>query len=159
MKQATSGSGTSGSDKALVETVEHVMLSYNWGHQEAVKRINVALKARAYSVWIDIEKMQGSTVEAMADAVEDAAVMCYGISEAYKESTNCRMEAQYAFQQQKDMVPLMLEEDYRPKGWLGMILGVRLWYGFYGTTLGSEGAFEGKMGELCRELGARGKEC
>ena len=93
----------------------------------------------------------------MADAVEDAAVVCYGISEAYKESTNCRMEAQYAFQQQKDMVPLMLE-DYRPKGWLGMILGVRLWYGFYGTTLGSEGAFEEKMGELCRELGARGKE-
>ena len=56
--------------------------------------------------------MQGSTVEAMADAVEDAAVMCYGISQAYKESTNCRMEAQYAFQQQKDTIPLMLEEGY-----------------------------------------------
>ena len=54
-------------------------------------------------------------------------------------------------------VPLMLEESYRPKGWLGMILGVRLWYGFFGTTLGSEGAFEGKMDELCRELGRRGK--
>ena len=61
-------------------------------------------------------------------------------------------------EQRKPWVPLMLEEGYRPKGWLGMILGVRLWYGFYGTTLGSEGAFEGKMGELCRELGARGKE-
>ena len=53
-------------------------------------------------------------------------------------------------------VPLMLEESYRPKGWLGMILGVRLWYGFYGTTLASKGAFEGKMEELCRELGDRG---
>eukprot|EP01047_Picozoa_sp_COSAG01_P054828 COSAG01_NODE_6039_length_3884_cov_2.766975_1_plen_928_part_00 len=139
------------------EAAEHVMLSYNWGHQNVIKRINSALKARGYSVWIDIEKMQGSTVEAMADAVEDAAVVCYGISQAYKESTNCRMEAQYAFQQQTDMVPLMLEESYRPKGWLGMILGVRLWYGFFGTTLASEGAFEGKMDELCRELGDRGK--
>ena len=54
------------------------------------------------------------------------------------------------------MVPLMLEEGYRPKGWLGMLLGVRLWYGFYGTTLASEGAFEGKVEELCRELGERG---
>ena len=82
----------------------HVMLSYNWNHQDVVKRINKALKRRGYSVWIDIEKMQGSTVEAMANAVEDAAVMCYGISKAYKESTNCRMEAQYACRQQKDMV-------------------------------------------------------
>ena len=30
--------------------------------------------------------------------------MCYGISQAYKESTNCRLEAQYAFQQELDMV-------------------------------------------------------
>ena len=37
-----------------------------------------------------------------------------------------------------------------------MILGMRLWYGFYGTTLASEGAFEGKVEELCRELGERG---
>ena len=122
-----------------------------------IKRLNTALKARGYCIWIDIEKMQGSTVEAMADAVEDAAVMCYGISQAYKESTNCRMEAQYAFQQQVDMVPLMMQEDYKAKGWLGMLLGVRLWYGFYGSVLESEAAFEGKTDELCRELGERGK--
>ena len=139
-----------------VEAAEHVMLSYNWDHQDVVKRINSALKARDYAVWIDVEKMQGSTVEAMAAAVEDAAVVCYGISNAYKESTNCRLEAQYAFQQKKDMVPLMLEEGYSPNGWLGMLLGVRLWYGFFGATLASAEAFEGKVGELCRELGDRG---
>ena len=55
-------------------------------------------------------------------------------------------------------VPLMMEDGYRAKGWLGMLLGVRLWYGFYGATLESEGAFEGKVDELCRELGERGKE-
>ena len=54
-------------------------------------------------------------------------------------------------------VPLMMEDGYRPKGWLGMVLGVRLWYGFYGSTLGSEGAFDRNMEELSRELGARGK--
>ena len=55
-------------------------------------------------------------------------------------------------------VPLMMEDGYRPKGWLGMILGVRVWYGFYGSTLESDEAFGGKMDELCRELGERGKE-
>ena len=44
-------------------------------------------------------------------------MVCYGISQAYKESTNCRLEAQYAFQREKDMVPLMMEEGYKPKGW------------------------------------------
>ena len=54
-------------------------------------------------------------------------------------------------------VPLMMEEGYRPKGWLGMILGVRLWYGFYGAVMESEKTFSGKVDELCRELGSRGR--
>jgi len=152
-----SGSSSSSSDDDNNDVVEHVMLSYNWGHQEAVKRLNQALKGRGYNVWIDIEKMQGSTVEAMSEAVEDSAVMCYGISQAYKESTNCRLEAQYALQQELDMVPLMMEEGYRAKGWLGMLLGVRLYYQFCGVVLEREAAFEGKVEELCRELGERGK--
>ena len=90
--------------------------------------------------------------------VEDCAVMCYGISKSYKESTNCRMEAQYAFQQHKDMVPLMLEEGYRANGWLGMLIGVRMWFAFFGTTLSSDSAFEEKVEELCFELGERGQQ-
>ena len=102
---------------------------------------------------------QSSTMASrtLLEAVEDSAVMCYGISQAYKESTNCRLEAQYAFQQELDMVPLMMEEEYRAKGWLGMLLGVRLYYQFCGVVLESEVAFEGKVDELCRELGERGK--
>ena len=135
----------------------YVMLSYNWDHQSTIKRVNTSLVRRGYKVWIDIEMMQGSTVEVMAAAVEDAAVMCYGISQAYKESANCRLEAQYAYQQQKEMIPLMLEEGYHANGWLGMLLGVRMWYAFCGSVLGSEAAFEGKMEELCREIGDRGR--
>eukprot|EP01047_Picozoa_sp_COSAG01_P081044 COSAG01_NODE_16002_length_1279_cov_1.807627_2_plen_210_part_01 len=36
------------------EHTEHVMLSYNWEYQTLVKRINVALKARGYTTWIDV---------------------------------------------------------------------------------------------------------
>eukprot|EP01048_Picozoa_sp_COSAG05_P044416 COSAG05_NODE_25190_length_198_cov_31.888889_1_plen_65_part_11 len=55
------------------------------------------------------------------------------------------------------MVPLMMVEGYSANGWLGMLLGVRLWYGFYGSVTASEGAFQGKMEVLCRELGDRAK--
>ena len=54
-------------------------------------------------------------------------------------------------------MPLMLEEGYRAKGWLGMLLGVRLYYKFCGVVLESEAAFEAEVEELCRELGQRGK--
>jgi len=35
--------------------------------------------------------------------------MVYGVSLAYKESANCRLEANYGHQQELDMIPLMME--------------------------------------------------
>ena len=54
----------------------------------------------------------------MSDAVDNADVMLYGVSEQYKESGNCRLEANYAHQQDVDMIPLMVQEEYKAKGWL-----------------------------------------
>ena len=41
----------------------------------------------------------------MSDAIDNAEVMLYAVSEAYKESGNCRLEANYAHQQNVDMIP------------------------------------------------------
>ena len=46
----------------------------------------------------------------------------------------CRLECQYAFQQDLDMIPLMLQKDFKPKGWLGLILGTRMWYRAFSPT-------------------------
>ena len=108
-------------------------------------------------VWIDVEQMRGSTVDAMALAVENACVVLIGVSRQYKESTNCRLEAQYAMQREVPTVPLMLVDGYRADGWLGMLIGTRMWYGFFGAVLSEEGLFEGKVSELCRDLGDRGR--
>jgi hypothetical protein len=89
--------------------------------------------------------------------VEDAEVVLIGVSRAYKESTNCRLEAQYAMQREVDTVPLMLVDGYQADGWLGMLIGTRMWYGFYGAAVSDVGLFEGKIEELCRELGDRGR--
>jgi hypothetical protein len=37
------------------------------------------------------------------------------------------LEANYAHQQELDMIPLMMQKDFKPKGWLGLILGTRMW--------------------------------
>ena len=66
----------------------------------------------------------------------------------------CRLEANYAHQQELDMIPLMMQKDYNPQGWrkspcqvspwfvpmamlltwkhcamvVGLLMGTRLWY-------------------------------
>ena len=67
----------------------HIMISYCWDQQAEVLRIRAALKSRGYTVWIDIEQMQGSTVDAMADAIDSSYIVAYCVSRAYKESSNC----------------------------------------------------------------------
>ena len=32
-------------------------------------------------------------------------------------SAQCRLEANYAHQQELDMIPLMMQKDYKPQGW------------------------------------------
>ena len=45
---------------------KHVMLSYQWDSQEVVLRIVASLKQRGFAVWLDLEEMSGSTLDAMA---------------------------------------------------------------------------------------------
>eukprot|EP01051_Picozoa_sp_SAG22_P002868 SAG22_NODE_133_length_18379_cov_34.571937_1_plen_1946_part_00 len=137
---------------------KHVMISYCWDQQQTIKRVHAALASRGYNCWIDIEQMTGSTVDSMALAVENAEVMLIGVSRQYKESTNCRLEAQYAMQREVPTIPLMLADGYRADGWLGMLIGTRMWYGFYGAVLSDASLFEQRMSELCRDLGERGKK-
>eukprot|EP01049_Picozoa_sp_SAG25_P018653 SAG25_NODE_5470_length_654_cov_1.371171_1_plen_183_part_10 len=106
---------------------------------------------------MDTEQMKGSTVDTMALAVEGSEVMLIGVSRAYKESSNCRMEAQYGLQKKKALIPLKLVQGYEADGWLGLLLGTSLWYALYGATLESESAFEDRMDALSREIGSRGR--
>ena len=133
------------------------MVSYNWDHQDVILRVVAWLQAHGYLVWVDTEQMKGSTVDAMALAVEGSEVMLIGVSRAYKESSNCRMEAQYGLQKKKAMIPLMMQEGYEADGWLGLLLGTSLWYALYGATLSSESSFDDRMSALSREIGSRGR--
>ena len=49
----------------LVDSQQHVMLSYQWNKQATVKRINESLIGRGYVTWFDLTNMKGSTMDAM----------------------------------------------------------------------------------------------
>ena len=56
-----------------------------------------------------------------------------------------------------DMIPLMMQKGYKAKGWLGLILGTRLYYTFHGAEVDDDAAFEKQMDAVAREIGDRGK--
>lgn len=41
-------------------------------------------------------------------------------------------EAEYAYSQKKEIVPLLMQTGYRATGWLGAMIGARLFYDFSG---------------------------
>ena len=50
------------------------------------------------------------------------------------------------------MIPLTLERNYKPDGWLGMLVGSKVW-----LDLTQESKFEGNMQMLMRQIGEKGK--
>ncbi|KAK7473873.1 hypothetical protein BaRGS_00034862, partial [Batillaria attramentaria] len=110
----------------------HVMLSYQWANQALVKDIRDHLKQNGFKVWMDIDDLDESTLQGMADAVEGAAVVLTCVSQKYKDSPNCRAEAEYAFHRRKPIVPIVTQQGYRADGWLGIILGSKMFYDFSG---------------------------
>ncbi|CAF3373963.1 unnamed protein product [Rotaria socialis] len=108
-----------------------LMISYCWAESELAHRIFGHLSEKlGYKIWIDIEQMHGSTIEAMANAVDGAEFILMCMSESYKRSANCKSEAEYAFNRKKHIVPIKMKQEYVPDGWLGFILGTRLYIDF-----------------------------
>ena len=140
-------------DKTEETTGNHVMISYQWDAQEVLVGVKNKLQTSGYRVWMDLEQMGGSTLDAMAKAVENAAVVLVCVSERYKESPNCRSEAEYAYQLRKDIIPLMMQRNYTADGWLGMLVGTKLWIGFQSKQI-----VHSSVGKLIKELGRRGKD-
>ena len=59
-------------------------------------------------------------------------------------------------EQRKPWVPLILEAAYRPKGWLGIMLGSRLYYEFTEAVLGSGEDWERIADSVAQEVRRHG---
>ncbi|KAA0191102.1 hypothetical protein FBUS_11742 [Fasciolopsis buskii] len=82
-------------------------------------------------------------MDGMAMAVENAFLVLILFSKAYKDSPNTRSEAQYAYHMKKPLLFLRVQPAYRPDGWLGIMLGARIYLDFSGKY-----PFEKKFEEL-----------
>ncbi|XP_041472786.1 uncharacterized protein LOC121422047 isoform X2 [Lytechinus variegatus] len=138
--------------KIAKKQTPHVMLSYQWDVQKQILKVKDVLSALGFNVWLDVERMGGSTLEAMANAVEEACVVIICFSEKYKDSPACRTEAEYTYKLRKPIIPLKMQTGYDPNGWLGAMLGNK----FY-IQMSTLELVQDNMGLLVRELADRGR--
>src|SRR5205085_7334604 len=76
-----------------------------------------------YRIWIDFDQMCGNVMDTMAQAIEQSNTVIICMSEEYQRSSYCRAEAHYAFQRQRKIVPAILQQHYKPDGWLLFLIG------------------------------------
>ncbi|XP_072048578.1 uncharacterized protein [Amphiura filiformis] len=131
---------------------EHIMISYNWTHQDIALKVRDDLERAGYNVWIDVDKMEDDILETMASAVSKSAVVLVCMSQQYHNSQNCRSEATYAYKKKKHVIPLLMEDDYSPEGWLDILIGTKLYY-----KVSSRGDLQKNLAEIKRVLGNRGR--
>jgi hypothetical protein len=72
-------------------------------------------------------------MSAMAEAVENSEFVLICMSDSYKQSTYCQAEAEYAFGCKRRLLPLIVRPGYRADGWLGFMMGSRIYvdFGFF----------------------------
>ena len=114
----------------LPQSKPRLMISYNHASKPLCMDMYNSLTKDGYNVWIDLKQMHGSTLAAMAQAVEDSDIILYCVTQNYSQSLNCQKEAEYAFVRQKIMIPLLLQSSYKPIGWLGLLMGASLYIDF-----------------------------
>ncbi|CAM4833177.1 unnamed protein product [Rotaria magnacalcarata] len=107
-----------------------IMISYSHKEKALCKQIYDELIKAGYRVWIDFDQMHGNVMDAMAQAIEQSNTVIICMSEQYRKSNYCRAEAQYAFQRERKIVPILLQKQYKPDGWLLFIIGQLLYVDF-----------------------------
>ncbi|CAF4486496.1 unnamed protein product [Rotaria socialis] len=107
-----------------------IMISYSHKEKVLCKQIYEELIKAGYRVWIDFDQMHGNVMDAMTQAIEQSNTVIMCMSEQYRKSNYCRAEAQYAFQRERKIVPILLQKQYKPDGWLLFIIGQLLYVDF-----------------------------
>ncbi|CAF2694064.1 unnamed protein product [Rotaria sp. Silwood2] len=123
-----------------------IMISYSHADKQVCTQIYEELTRKGFRVWIDFDQMHGNVMNTMAYAIERSKTIIIGMSESYRRSSYCRTEADYAFQRRLKIVPILLQNHYKPDGWLLFLIGQLYYVDF--TKYDFPQAFDALMKEI-----------
>lgn len=118
------------------EELPKVFLSYQWRVQKKVKKLKNALEKDGYRCWMDIEQMNGGDqlLDKIAVGLRNAEVVILCLTNLYIKSKNCLLEARYAHELGRTIIPLIFDSSLIEESWppeeLGLILSGKVYTKF-----------------------------
>jgi phosphopantothenate-cysteine ligase len=107
-----------------------IMISYSHTDKALCYQIHEQLVRDGYRVWIDRDHVHGEIIATMATAIENSEFVLICMSDAYKQSSYCQLEAHYAFEQRCRLIPLIMTLKYKTDGWLGILVSGKIYVDF-----------------------------
>ncbi|CAF3259177.1 unnamed protein product [Rotaria sp. Silwood2] len=126
-----------------------IMISYSHKDKELCLQIHEQLAKDGFNVWVDRDCLRGSTMVGIASAIENSEYVLICMSNTYKESVYCQSEAHYAFERGCHLIPIMLESNYKPDGWLGIIVSGKIYVNF--TEVEFKSAYDKLKNEIIEQ--------
>jgi hypothetical protein len=129
-----------------------IMISYCHKDKDLCFKLYDRLTSDKIRVWLDRDQMFGTPLDSMSYAIENSEFVLISMSDAYKQSGYCKLEANYALEMGCAIIPLVIKPNYRADGWLGLIVTGRMRIDF------SKYEFEVAYGKLKVEIDRTRKE-
>jgi hypothetical protein len=93
------------------ENTKHVYISH---HSES-KQLRSEIKERLESLGNKVWKLVAThKVDSMAECIDSALCVLICVAEKYKQSKNCKLEAEYVMKLEKPFVALIMQKSYKP---------------------------------------------
>ena len=156
-KKEINGSANLTSDAEFIsitkspDTDEHkIMISYCHAQEENVMKLLKKLREKEVGkIWIDDKHMhmQKSILSGIVKGVDGAKFVICCISQEYHKSENCMCEIEYAKQQKKIIIPVVVTKGFMPEGELSLCLGSRFRF-----DLSTEEKFELNFPKLLEKI-------
>ena len=117
-----------------LKTKQHVFISYCCEDRELCLKIKSDLMKLNYKVLMDqvghVKNTQKINLQQISNRIEDCLCILMCVSDQYKESVHCRAEVEYGFSLNKPLIPLIMQSDFKSSGWLGIIMGTKIFVNF-----------------------------
>jgi hypothetical protein len=96
------------------ETKNQLFVSYSHSNKEIVHKIADELTKVKYKIWIDRNLIQGNMLFAdIQNGIQTAHIVICFISENYCKSKNCMIEINFAYNKDKKILPIMLDDYFK----------------------------------------------
>jgi hypothetical protein len=100
-----------------------ILISYSYSKRKSAIKLKNDLNKLGYNVWLNIHELNGSNLRETLNSIENCACVLICVCEKYLFNESCHIEAKYAFQLNKPIIGLIIQDGSEKfKCWLDEIL-------------------------------------